>query len=185
MAQPAVKLITAEQYFWDHPSPPRSELIRGEIFTMTPPGGFHGSITQDISYAIDHHVRRHQLGRVYAAKTGFMLERDPDTVRAPDVAFIATDRLERAKTAKFVPIPPDLAVEVNSPSDRASEVQAKVQWWLRCGTREVWVVDQDTKTFSVYRPGGEARVYSADEMLATAVLPGLDLTLSTIWDAVE
>ena len=91
--------------------------------------------------------------RVFAAETGFLLQRNPDTVRAPDVAFVAGDRLGTGEIpAGFLEMAPDLAVEVVSPSDSATAVQAKVDDWLRAVTRLVWVIDPETRSVIVHRP---------------------------------
>ncbi len=171
-------LMTAEQLLDQSFRLGRCELIRGELVMMSPAGGYHGSLASELAFHIDVHVRQHKLGKVFAAETGFVLERNPDTVRAPDIAFIAADRVAEARTPKYIPIPPDLAVEVNSPNDRAGEVAEKVNWWLRCGTRAVWVVDPHSKTVTTYCPDGSARVFHHEQTLdGGAVLPGFTLAL--------
>ena len=164
----------------------RCELIEGELTMLMPPGGFHGRLCSDLGYFLEDHVRRHPVGWVYQ-EVGYLLERDPDTVRAPDVSFIAADRLDRADTPKYIPIPPDLAVEVNSPNDRPGEVLAKVGWWLEHGVRLVWVVDPETRTVAVY-PGdaaaGVPRVLGrADTLDGGNVLPGFVLPLTEVFQA--
>ena len=138
----------------------RAELVRGGLIVMTPAGGRHGQVAHRIGLVIGNHVLDRNLGRVFAAETGFLLQRDPDTVRAPDVAFVTTDRLETGEVpAGFLEMAPDLAVEVVSPSDSPTAVQAKVDDWLKAGTRLVWVVDPETRTVTVHRPARPAAVY--------------------------
>ena len=138
----------------------RAELVRGDLIVMTPAGGRHGQVAHRVGLVIGNHVLDRNLGRVFAAETGFLLQRAPDTVRAPDVAFVAADRLSTGEIpAGFLEMAPDLAVEVVSPSDSATAVQAKVDDWLRAGTRLVWVVDPATRSVTVHRPASPAAVF--------------------------
>lgn len=149
---------------------------------MSPAGGDHGDYAHEIAFHISTFVRRHKLGKVYAAETGFVLERNPDTVRAPDVAFIANDRLSQAKTPKYIPIPPDLVAEVNSPRDTSSAVTAKTHWWLTHGVKLVWIVDPKTRTVSAYHPDGTGRVHQlSDKLDGGEVLPGFSLALTELF----
>ena len=94
----------------------RTELVRGDLIVMTPAGGRHGQVAHRVGLVIGNHVLDQNLGRVFAAETGFLLQRDPDTVRAPDVAFVAGERLGTGETpAGFLEMAPDLAVEVDLP----------------------------------------------------------------------
>ena len=162
----------------------RCELIEGELVMMTPAGGDHGAIVNELAWHLNRHVREHELGKIWAAETGFLLERKPDTVRAPDIAFIATHRVGEAQTPTFIPIPPDLAVEVNSPHDVVGEVAAKVEWWLAHGTALVWVVDLRSRTVTKYHPDGSARVVHINETLTgDDVLPGFELPLAKLFSA--
>ena len=137
----------------------RAELVRGDLVVMTPAGGRHGQVAHKVALVIGNHVLDRNLGRVFAAETGFLLQRDPDTVRAPDVAFVAGDRLGTGEvSAGFLEMAPDLAVEVVSPSDSPAAVQAKVDDWLAAGTRLVWVVDPETRSVTGHRPKGAAAV---------------------------
>jgi len=109
-------------------------------------------------------VLQGRSGEVWT-EVGFILSRNPDTVRAPDIAFVSADRLAGKDVEGFFEGPPDIAVEVLSPDDRASEVQAKIRQYLAAGTRLVLIADPLTRTISAHRPSGEARVYSGDEEL--------------------
>ena len=137
----------------------RTELVRGDLTVMTPAGGRHGQVAHRVGLVIGNHVLDRNLGRVFAAGTGFLLQRDPDTVRAPGVAFVAGERLGTGQVPTgFLEMAPDLAVEVVSPGDSAAAVQAKVDDWLAAETRLVWVVDPGTRSVAVHRPGGAAAV---------------------------
>src|SRR5262249_4638196 len=120
----ATQLLTADD-LWRLPQDGmRHELIRGELTNMPPAGAEHGVTTMNLSTPLDKHARTNDLGRVLAAETGFIIGRDPDTVRAADVAFVSKPRIPATGIPKkFFPGAPDLAVEVVSPSDTVSEVE--------------------------------------------------------------
>ena len=106
-----------------------------------------------VGLVIGNHVLTRNLGRVFAAETGFLLQRGPDTVRAPDAAFVAGGRLAAGEVpAGFLEMAPDLAVEVVSPGDSAAAVRAKVDDWRRAGTRLVWVMYPETRSVTAHRP---------------------------------
>ena len=159
----------------------RCELVRGRLRAMIPPGAEHGRLAHELGYMISRHVKAHGLGTVYAAETGFLLSRDPDTVRAPDVAFVRADRAP-APPRGYYPGAPDLAVEVLSPDDRPGYVREKVAEWLEAGTRAVWVVDPRSRTVTVHEPGAEPRLLEeADALFGGDVLPGFELMVAEIF----
>ena len=126
-------------------------------------------------------IERGDLGEVTDA-VGFLLERRPPTVRAPDVAYLRPEHAHFARADEFISVAPDVAVEVNSPNDRAGEVLDKVRWWLAHGTRQVWVVDDTTRTVTVHFPDGTAQIFSEAETLdAGDVLPGFTLPLAELF----
>jgi len=160
----------------------RHELVRGEVVSMTPPGGAHGGIAVMLAEGLNAHVRAHRLGRVMV-ETGYILFRDPDTVRAPDVSFLAAARIPGGRLPeRFIEGAPDLAVEVVSPGDTHSEVQERVQDYLRAGSRQVWVVEPRTRSLTVYAPDGTARILGeADTLAAEELLPGFALPLRELF----
>jgi Uma2 family endonuclease len=152
----------------------RYELVRGELRRMSPAGRHHGRVAARILVLLAKHVDASDLGELFAAETGFWIERGPDTVRAPDVAFI-----RRARAAEFqdeegyAQTAPDLAVEVVSPNDRRREVAEKAVAWLDAGTRMVLVIDPSRRTATVYSPGGEVRVLTEEDFVeGGSVVPG-------------
>jgi Uma2 family endonuclease len=152
----------------------RRELVRGEVRTMTPAGRRHGKVAMRIGSRLGLYVEQHALGEVYAAETGFKLESDPDTVRAPDVAFLSRARVEETgDVIGYSPGAPDLAVEVLSPDDRFAAVEEKVFEWLDAGTRMVIVVNPQKRTATVYRSRTEITVLTEeDELEGADVVPG-------------
>src|SRR5919197_537753 len=152
MATVAQKLITAEEFF-RMPQPPdgsQQELVRGVIVTMPPPGGRHGVCCLKIGRRIGNFVEEKGLGTAACNDAGFISERDPDTVRGPDVSFWSRERLPEVPEG-YIPIAPDLIVEVVSPSDHFSRVQTKVREYLQRGVRMIWVVDPEDRGVTVYR----------------------------------
>jgi len=127
----------------------RCELVRGELRRMIPPSYEHGRIANRIGYRLTLHVESKGLGTVVAAETGFLIARRPDTVRAPDAAFVRAERAA-GPARGYYPGAPDLAVEVLSPDDRPGEVRAKVEEWLQAGAGAVWVVDPESRTVVVH-----------------------------------
>jgi len=159
----------------------RTELVRGVLVVREPAGYRHGQVAAELAHLLSAHVRANDLGSVFAAETGFTLFTDPDTVRAPDVAFISKARLPDPPPAGFASLAPDLVVEVLSPDDRPGEVLAKVGDWLRAGCRLVWVVDPARRRARVYRAdGSESLLGEHDVLEGHDVLPGLTIRLAEV-----
>jgi Uma2 family endonuclease len=152
----------------------RHELVRGELRTMPPSGFEHAVRVVNLTVPLARHVQEHHLGVVVRAETGFILARDPDTVRAPDIAFVRQDRLPAAGNPHgFWDGAPDLAVEVVSPGDTFAEVEEKVEEWLTAGTRMVWVVNPRRRTATVYRSRSQIAILTENESLdGHDVVPG-------------
>jgi Uma2 family endonuclease len=175
------QITTAEQLL-DAPDLGRCELVRGELIKMTPAGFEHGRIVGLICTRLGSFVEQRGVGIVMGAESGFCIARNPDTVRAPDVAFLRSDRVPAARQSGFFEGAPDLAVEVRSPSDRASHTLAKVRDWLEAGCRAVWVVDPETRTVTVHR--GENRVVTwkvSDWLNGQDVVPGFRLPVAELF----
>jgi len=140
---------------------------------MSPAGSEHGMIVITVGALLREFVKSRGLGVVLGAETGFKIASDPDTVRAPAVAFVRSERIGDGVPKGFFPGAPDLAVEVLSPGDRAGEVFEKVQNWMDAGCVAVWVVDPKTQTVTVYDAGRSATVLRSTDVLAGGdLLPG-------------
>ena len=161
----------------------RYELVEGELIGMAPAGGRHGHVAMQIGWRIAEHVVKNGLGTAFAAETGFLLTRNPDTVRAPDAAFISADRLPPGGiNAGFIEIVPDLVVEVASPGDSSPELQAKTEEWLRFGVRMVWVAYPNTRSIAVYLSMENVRILNVgDEIEGVPVLPGFRCPVDDIF----
>jgi Uma2 family endonuclease len=175
------QITTAEQLLLNASRLGRCELVRGELIERPYAGCEEGIIAAHIASTLGELVHRCQLGAVVLA-AGFQIARDPDTVRAPDVAFVCAQRVPPRIPRGYFEGAPDLAVEVLSPQDRASEVMAKVQDWLGAGCREVWVIDPRTETVSVCRSRNESLVlHAADRLTIDQLLPGFSLNVAEIF----
>lgn len=161
----------------------RYELVRGELTKMSPAGNKHGRFAANVTISLGPHVKANKLGAVYAAETGFWLQSEPDTVRAPDVAFVSQKRLEEVGDVDgFWPGAPDLVVEVISPSDAYTEVEEKVFEWLGAGARMVVVVNPRKRAVTVYRSLTDIRILTEDDTLDGGdVVPGWTMAVKEIF----
>ncbi len=174
-------LHTAADLLRSQPPNKRTELIRGALMVREPAGYQHGHVAARLAGAIHSHVEAHGLGRVFAAETGFILAREPDTVRAADVAFISSARLPEKPPRGFAEMAPDLTVEVLSPDDYAPEVLEKVADWLKAGAKLIWVVDPIRMNARVYRAdGSESLLGKTDALDGEDVLPHFTFALGSL-----
>lgn len=158
----------------------RRELVRGQVVKEPPAGFRHGGIAGRLAAVLHSFANQNDLGEVVTAETGFVLSDEPPTVRAPDVAFVAKDRLT-FDPDRFAPLAPDLAVEIVSPSNTVSEIHAKVMDYLDAGTCLVWVVDPPSRSVMVYRSSEEIRLLNGDaEIDGADVLPGFRIRVSQL-----
>jgi Uma2 family endonuclease len=163
----------------------RHELVAGCVVSEPPASFRHGDVAAELFRRLIEFVRTRALGRVVSTETGFLLARNPDTVRAPDVAFVSNASIERAGRFRgFFPGPPDLAVEVLSPSERPRDVHAKVADYLAAGCRRVWVVDVAERRVRVHhsllRP---SILEEPDTLEGDEVLPGLRIPVARLFDS--
>lgn len=161
----------------------RYELVYGELKMMSPTGGLHGRVAMRIGSMLEQHVRTNQLGEVFAAETGFLLSTDPDTVRAPDAAFVTAHNFQGLdEVREFLPVAPDLVVEVVSPSDSSSDVEEKANSWIRFGVRLVLVVDPANRSIRAYREQASINVYFAgDHVDAADVVHGWRFAVNDVF----
>jgi Uma2 family endonuclease len=168
-----LKFITAEELLrMPRGDGIRYELIRGVLVPKMPTGDPHGEAVTMTSYALTGYVVANDYGSIRSGEPGYRLDRDPDTVRAPDIAWFAPGRLPEG-TQGFPELAPDLAVEVKSPGNSNPEMAAKAAMWLSYGSQQVWVADPETATVTIYRPNAAPVTLSEDDILdGGGLLPG-------------
>ena len=177
--------LTAEEFFaLPEEIRDRHELVRGRLEELdtVPPGIRHGRVMARIVHVLMQYVEPRGLGMVVGGDAGFILERAPDTVRGPDVAFMRADRVPPDDELDgFADLAPDLAVEVLSPRDRPGRVRAKVADYLSAGVRLVWVVDPRARTVVVHAPDRPPRRHTtADRLDGGDVLPGFSYSVGEL-----
>ena len=167
----------------------RYELVNGALQDRSElqgegmPNAEHGAASARIVSELDAHVRAGGLG-VVLVECGFVLSDDRSTVRIPDVSFVGRAQIPGdGLPSGYFHGGPDLAVEVVSPSDKAGDLMLKTADYLTAGTQQVWIVEPNTRTVTVYKPGGAARVYSVDDTLDGGdLLPGLALPVGDLFE---
>lgn len=173
MSTVAVHPITAEE-FWclpDHGK--RRVLVQGEVIETMPPGGRHGVIASEVTTCLRNWAKSGAGGCV-GVESGFILQRNPDTVRGPDVFYVRAARIPVSGIPEgYWELAPDVAIEVVSPHESADEVREKIRDYLAAGTQLVWVLYARTQEVLVHTPDGLARTYTRDDVLeAFDLLPG-------------
>ena len=166
----------------------RGELIRGVFYETMPTGQEHGEIVINLGAELRNFVKSRRLGKVSGSDAGVLIERGPDTVREPDIAFTSYERRGRGPALKtYAEVIPELVVEIVSPSDRYGQrresVEEKAQMWLSFGVRLVWVVRPQSRTVDVHRPGEPVITLDDTQSLdGLDVLPGFACPLTDIFD---
>ena len=185
MATAKNKLLTAEDLLRLNSQGVKGELIRGVLHETVSVGKVHARLAIRIGGEIERHARRLRLGQVGGSDGGVFIERDPDTVREPDVYFVSADRLPLDDESDgYLEVVPELVVEIVSPNDRDGDVSEKIGMWLNLGVSMALEVRPGTRSILVHRPGTPAVTLSGNDVLDGAnVLPGFTLPLSEIFDA--
>jgi len=181
-------LLTADDLArLDDPNGLPHELVRGVLHLVTPSFSEHGSVLMRVSAALAQHVYPRGLGELFGESTGFLLERDPDTVLCPDVSFVASQRLPPEGLGRSFPeLAPDLAVEVLSKSNRPRKVREKVADYLRLGVRCVWVVDPAKRLVRIHTADGAEGLVGEDGILdGGEVLPGFRCPVASLFVALR
>lgn len=185
------RLITADELLtmptYVNGSDRRYELIRGELKVMSPTKPLHGNVCARLTIRLGAFIEEHDLGETFGAETGFLVERDPDTVLGTDVAFVSRERLATVENVeKFFPFAPDLAVEVLSPGNTVKEINEKIALYFAAGSRAVWVFNPRRRTAAVYSSPSEFQTLSEQDTLDGGdVVPGFRLELSKLFAAMK
>ena len=178
----ATRITVAE--FELESNPDRVELSDGEIVEMTPSSDGSSSVAARITVLLGMHVLPNNLGRLYGADGGFVLFPDRETVRVPDVAFVRRERMPQGDARRHFPrLAPDLVVEVLSPTDRASEVLAKVAMYLEASVPLIWLVDPEAQTVTVLATNlAPVTLHAGDTLDGGNVLPDLQIPVAVIFE---
>ena len=180
---PTPALMTADELLSNPVPNARAELVRGRLIVREPAGYRHGVVAMRIQAWLYTFVSTNRLGDVVSAETGFTLFRAPDTVRAPDAAFVRNERRPALETGGFAELAPDLVVEVRSPDYRTGEICAKVADWLTAGTRLIWIIDPMRRIAIVHRTDGSITALTErDSLDGEEVLPGFSAPLRELLD---
>lgn len=174
--------LTAEELWRSPATIMRRDLVRGEVVETMPPGGQHGSIAVAVAMLLRMWMQR-EAGGYVGVEAGYVLSRDPDTVRGPDVSYIRAERIPITGVPEgFWQIAPDLAVEVVSPSETATDVREKVRDFLLAGTPLVWTIYPRSREVIAYTPDGFARTYTLGDILKNlVVLPDFSCTVAELF----
>ena len=182
------RLITADELlvmppYDENGNQCRFELIRGELKVMSLAKPLHGIVCARVAAALTNFVEANDLGMAFGAETGFVVERDPDSVLGADGAFVSHERLATVDNfEKYLPFAPDLAVEVLSPGNTVREINGKVALYFAAGSRAVWVFNPKKRTVAVYSSPSDVRVLNEQETLEGGdLLPGFTLDLAKLF----
>ena len=176
-------LMTADELLTLETAGKSTELVRGRLIVREPPSTYHGRVQSILNVLVGSYVRSHALGAVFGQDTGFKIASDPDTVRAPDLAFVDRTRVAQIPRRGYAALAPDLVAEIVSPDDRPGEVLAKTGEWLEAGVRLVLVIDPERRVATVYRDDGSVMTVSPDaDVDGEAVLPGFSFRLSDLFE---
>lgn len=160
------------------------ELVEGEIVDMPLPNPIHAAVLTSLSTALNVFVKQNRQGRVLAGDVPFVLERSPegkDTLRGIDIAFISTERLSGGLPRKPLLVAPELAVEVISPSNKAEDIEKKIQQLLKAGTALIWIVYPDLRSVAVHTTEGSVTLLEPDMLTGGEILPGFEIKVSDIF----
>lgn len=176
-------LLTADDLAKQPDDGTRYELVKGVLQKMSPAGFEHGICAAEIGSKLNVYVKTHKLGYVCGAETGFKIAQNPDTVRAPDAAFVCQASVERQGIVRgYWEGAPDLVVEVISPGDTYAEVAQKVEEWLTAGCRMVWVLNPRRETVEVYRPNTDFTILrGTDTLEGSDVVEGFQCQVQDIF----
>ncbi len=180
------QLMTAEEFLQFTYRPENQdrffELERGEVVEMPPPGKYHGFVCANVIWLLRSYAVERGRGYVCGNDSGMVTERDPDSVRGPDISFFEDAQTVADMERGYAAVPPRLAVEVLSPTDRVNPMLQKVAELLRAGVGMVWVVDPEVQDISICRLGEEPRLLSADDTLsAEDILPGFACPVTNLF----
>ena len=176
-------LMTADELLRSGIRHKSTELVRGKLVVREPPGTHHGRVQSNLHFRVAAFVHAHRLGAVFGQDTGFRIASDPDTVRAPDLAFVRQERVALIPLRGYAAMAPDLVAEIVSPDDRPAEVLGKVAEWISAGVETAWVIDPERRAAQVFRADGTVVVIKPAGWLDGEQLrPGFSCALEELFD---
>lgn len=179
--QENLSLMTATEFASMPSDGKKYELVRGVLVEVCRPNLEHGYIAGKLIYYLNSFMEAHPLG-VVTTESGFVIARNPDSVRGPDVAFTSHERLQHIDETGFVQSAPDLVVEIVSPNDKQSEIDEKIDEYLAGGTKLVWLFYPKNKGGFVIRPDGDPTPFGVNSVLdGEDVLPGFSLPVRDVF----
>ena len=174
--------ITGEDLFWLGDIG-RAELVKGEIIRMSPTGYTHGLIESQVAHLLRTFVMKHHLGRVLTGEVGIYTQRNPDSVRAADVAYISNERLAQVESHSYLDVAPELIVEIISPGDRWTNIEDKLDEYFAIGVRLVWLVNPQKREIFIYHaPTDVTRLTAEATLSGEDVLPGFEVTVAEFFE---
>jgi Uma2 family endonuclease len=173
------RFLTADDLFELGPDAPY-ELIEGELIEVSPQGRVHGRAISNLAFFLTQEIRMDRSGELLSGDVGFILTRNPDTVLAPDIAFVRSERLLDAGDG-YLEMAPDLAIEVISPGNTSAEIARKISIYLDAGSDEVWVVNPRKREVAVHHRRGDVNDLRDQDTLETPIFPNLSLQVSEIF----
>lgn len=188
MAEPAraFEMMTVDEFLDASLPEGKSELVRGEVRMTPPPGAAHGRAATNLVILLGMYVRQHSIGMVFGDSVGYKLSQFPHTVRVPDASFVRGDRLPPDLLGtRLFEFAPDLAIEVLSPSERASELEEKLHDYTIAGTALIWVADPVRRTMMVVSADAPVRWLSeGDTLEGGTAIPGFSCPLGEVFEGI-
>ncbi len=178
------RLITGEEFFAMGDIGP-CELIDGRILPLSPTGMKHGAIELRLARHLANYVDEHKLGWVLGGEVGIYTQRNPDRIRGADIVFVSKAQLPDGMQDGFLEIPPELIVEIISPSDRWQDVREKIQEYFNGGARWIWIVEPKGEQVLIYSsPTAITQLSSSDVLRGEASLAGFEMPVEEIFKGV-
>lgn len=180
VAQAEPKLMTGEDLLGMGDIGP-AELIEGVLTPMSPTQGEHGIIETLLSAALSSFAAKSRLGWVLSGEVGFYTRRDPDTIRAVDVAFISKERQPERPIA-YLSAAPELVIEIVTPSDRWSEIRQKIDEYFTAGVDQIWIVEPERRKVLIFTgPTETSELDESDNLRGEGVLTGFELAVQDLF----
>jgi Uma2 family endonuclease len=178
-----LSLLTADEFYECQPPEKDTELVRGRMIVREPPKPWHGMHAANLCWIVSSHVRSVSAGAVFGQDTGFHIDSDPDTVLAPDLAFVRAERLPGPEENRYWRIVPDLVAEIMSPSDRRKAVVAKLRDWIEAGVHVAWFIEPKQRRATIFFADGSERAVPPDGVLTAGdVLPAFACALREVFE---